>query len=283
MATNQTQTLWVSNSSIGDYLSCPRLYYLRNIYRDPQTYHKLALMNPSLALGQIVHSTLGEISLLSSELRLQESLLDRYERLWKGVAGLKGGFEDIDQEQEFKERGALMLQRIMNNPGPILNKAIKVSSLTKAIVISDDLPNYWFSEKELIILCGKIDWIEYLQEDDGIHIIDFKTGKNDEKEGSLQLPIYLLLSTNCQKRKVKRASYWYLDRDNNPQEMLLPNLEDAYARILQIALIIKEARTAKSLKCKKGGCYACEPFERILEGEGKFIGIANEYQDVYIL
>ena len=50
-----------------------------------------------------------------------------------------------------------------------------------------------FNEEENIILNGKIDWLEYVPEDDSIRVIDFKTGKNDEKEGSLQLPIYILL------------------------------------------------------------------------------------------
>ena len=57
---------------------------------------------------------------------------------------------------------------IEENPGPLRNLAVKIKS---------DLPSYWLSEEDNIMLCGKIDWLEYLKEEDAIHIIDFKTGK----------------------------------------------------------------------------------------------------------
>ena len=145
------------------------------------------------------------------------------------------------------------------------------------------LPNYYLSEKENIILCGKIDWLEYLPETDSVHVIDFKTGKNEEEEDSLQLPIYLLLATNTQSKKVTKASYWYLDRDDNIVEKKLPKMKDAYKRVLDVALKIKEAREKNIFECPKGGCFKCRPLERVLKGEGEKVGVSGTRQDIYIL
>src|SRR3989338_4517432 len=110
--------VWVSHSSITDFLKCPRAYFLHNIY---------------------------------------------------------------------KKRGEEMLSYLGQNPGPLKNLAVKIKM---------DLPYYYLSEQDNIILCGKIDWLEYLPESDSVHIIDFKTGRGEEDKDSLQLPIYHLLVTN---------------------------------------------------------------------------------------
>lgn len=273
---NRAFEIWVSHSSIGDFLKCPRLYFLHNVYKDEKTGHKITLMNPHLALGQAVHEVIESLSVLKAEERLKNSLLDKYNDEWKKVTGELGGFSSLEQERNFKERGVKMLQRVMENPGPVLNKAIKLSS-------PDALPpRYYLSKEENIILCGKIDWLEYLPEDDSLHIIDFKTGKNEENDNSLQLPIYYLLTKNLQKRNIKKASYWYLDKDNEPTQIQLPNPNDAYQKVFAIAMKIKEVRLSRDYKCPKNGCYACKPYETIVNGEAKFIG-ANSHQDIYIL
>ncbi len=274
MAQDKYTAVWVSNSSISDFLNCPRLYYLRNIYKDPLTQHKINIINPSLALGQAVHEVLEALSLIPVEERFATSLLDTYETVWEKVSGKLGGFTSEHEEKAVKERGAQMLKRVINHPGPLKNKAVKIQK---------DLPNFYLSEEENIILCGKIDWLEYIPEDDSVHIIDFKTGKNDESTFSLQLPIYLLLVNELQKRKVSKASYWYLDRDDEPVEVKLPTPEDAYARVLETAKKVKEARLKGEYLCKKGGCFACKPFEKIINHETEFVGVGGYNQDLYII
>ncbi len=274
MAQDKFSAVWVSNSSMGDFINCPRLYYLRNVYKDPHTRHKVNIINPSLALGQSVHEVLEALSLLPAVDRFNVSLHDAYERSWAKVSGKMGGFNNAEQEAYVKDRGAKMLQRVMDNPGPLSNKAIKIQK---------ELPNYYISEEENIILCGKIDWLEYLPEDDSVHIIDFKTGKNDESAASLQLPIYALIVANCQKRKATRGSYWYLDRDNDPISVKLPSLEEAHAIVLETAKKVKDARMKGEYICPKGGCFACRPFEAILKKEAEFVGVGGYNQDLYIL
>src|SRR5882672_5241092 len=274
MAQDKYSAVWVSSSSMSDFVKCPRLYYLRNVYKDPVTRHKINIINPALALGQSVHEVLEALSLIPAEQRFVTSLLVAYDAAWKKVSGKLGGFTHDHEEQSVKERGANMLKRVMEYPGPLKQKAIKIHK---------DLPNYYLSETENIILCGKIDWLEYLSEDDSVHIIDFKTGRNDESASSLQLPIYLLLVNKLQKRKVKRASYWYLDRDNEPVTVQLPNLETAHEKVLTTARLVKEARLKGEYVCPKGGCFGCRPFEKIINHQAEFVCVGGYNQDLYIL
>src|ERR1700690_1638838 len=105
---------WVSHSSIADFLKCPRLYYLRNVYKDPKTGHKITIMTPPLALGQSVHSVIEFFSLIPAEERFNAKIFDKYDEEWKKVSGKLGGFKSKVQEEEYKERGRKMLQNIID-------------------------------------------------------------------------------------------------------------------------------------------------------------------------
>ncbi len=272
----KVQPLWVSHSSIGEFLNCPRAYYIKYVYKDPKTGNKVNLINPALALGQVVHQVLESLSTKKAEERIQGTkLMDHYNEAWKSVSGELGGFKSNEEEQMYKSRGAIMINRVMFHPGPLLNKAVK-------LVSPDSLPpRFFISEKDNILLCGKVDWLEYLPDDDSVHIIDFKTGMNEEKEDSLQLPIYMLLVMNCQNRKVSKISYWYLEKDNEPVEMPMPDLAKAKDTILEVALKMKVARKSGEFLCPRSGCYACKPLENILTGKAKFVA-TSDYQDIYI-
>lgn len=270
------KALWLSHSSISDFLKCPRLYFLHTIYKDLKTGHKITIINPSLTLGQTVHTIIESLAQLTVDARFQNSPLEKFEIAWENVSGIKGGFEDGKQEKLYKERGLAMIKNIMDNPGPLANKALRIKT-------ENGLPYYWFSEEENIILCGKIDWIEYLPENDSVHIIDFKTGKTEEGEESLQIPIYLLLVKNLQKRKVTKASYWYLDNGKGLVTKKLPDERESIDKINKIASRISLSRKLNHFKCPANGCKYCYPYERILKNEGKWVGISEYKQDVYIL
>lgn len=267
---------WVSHSSISDFLKCPRLYYLRNVYKNPKTGHKMTIVTPPLALGQAVHEVIESLATLPVEDRLKISLVKRLDPIWLKITGKRGGFPSYEIEMEYRQRATQMLINLQENPGPVLEKAIKIRSTM-------NLPHFWLSEKEGLILCGKIDWLQYQKNDDSVKIIDFKTGKNEEKEDSLQLPIYLLIATNKQSKKISGAAYWYLDRDDGIVEKKLPDFNESQEKIMKIARRIQLARKINHFKCPEDGCYACRPYERILNGEGEFVGVSDTKQDVYIL
>jgi len=275
MAQDKFSAIWVSHTSLNDFVTCPRAYYLKNVYKDPKTKHKIQIMSAPLALGQAVHEVLESRSKLATADRMRQPLLEQYEQVWKQVSGRKGGFVSQDQEQTYKERGAAMLRLVQADPGPLPRLSVK---------IKQDLPHFWLSPEENIILCGKVDWLEYLPVEDGVNIVDFKTGKNKESDNSLQLPIYHLLVHYCQKWKVISASYWYLE-SNEWLSKELPDLEDAHEQVLNLAKKVKTARKLEIFNCPQGdkGCYSCRPFEQVLAGDAEFVGLNQYNQDIYVL
>jgi len=276
MPKDKYTAVWVSHTSISDWLKCPRAYFLKNVYRDPVTKHKIKMMSPALALGQSVHEVLESLSQLPRGSRFSEPLPVKFERAWEKIKGERGGFTNDETEYGYKKRGLEMLARVYNYPGPINNLSVKIQM---------DLPYYWLSEEDNIILCGKVDWLEYLPETDSVHIIDFKTGKIQEEESSLQLPIYSLLVNHCQKRRTSKASYWYLAENDDLTEKQIPDLGESEKKILEIAQQMKVAQQINRFKCLNGeeGCFACKPFEAILNKEAKLVGQDEYGADVYIL
>lgn len=267
---------WVSHSSISDFLKCPRAYYLNNVYKDPKTGHKISITSPAMSLGSAVHNVLESLSTIPTPVRFKDSLISKFDVVWENISGKKGGFISKDQENEYKKRGQEMIKTVMKNPGPLQRLSVK---------INQELPHYWISPEENIILCGKIDWLEYFPDTDTVGILDFKTGKNREDEASLQLPIYSLLVHNCQKRKATKASYWYLAEGSELLEKELPNLEESHQKVLTIAKRIKTARKLESFKCPQGpkGCFACRPLEAVISGNAEFVGESQYHQDLYLI
>ena len=280
MVKDKYTAVWVSHSSIGDFLTCPRLYFLNNIYKDPDTARKISLINPALALGSAVHNTLEPLARVPADRRLDQPIRERFKAEWQKVSGVKGGFTSAEEEESYFKRGEKMIERVITHPGPITNKALRLPSRANNMP-----PNFYLSEADNIILCGKLDWIEYLEPTDGLHILDFKTGKGNEKENSLQLPIYLLLAENCQSRRVEKLSYWYLEHSDKPEAQNLPDRKEAKARVLEVARSVKKAREERAFSCPRGpeGCFACRPFERILSGEATYLGLNEIGQDLYTL
>ncbi len=274
--------VWVSHSSMGDFLKCPRLYYLHNVYKDPKTNRKMTIISPHMSLGIAVHNVLEGLGNYPSGERMNRDLRAQFEDEWLKVTGKQGGFTSVEQEEEFKMRGKDMINTVIKDPRFLVNKRIKLPQ--------SNMPcNFYLSEDDNIILNGLVDWIEYLP-DDTLHLIDFKTGKREESESSLQLPIYLLLCNALQKRKVSKASYWYLETDKMIEKEL-PDADTAYKDVYAVAIKVKEAREKKEFNCPKGegGCMHCQPYEEILKlknGEPssvEYVGIGGFNQDVYII
>jgi hypothetical protein len=290
--TDKYTAVWVSHSSMGDFLKCPRLYYLHNMYKSPKTGRKMSIVSPHMSLGIAVHEVLEGLALYPASERMSHDLRAKFEEAWLKVTGKKGGFTDTEEEEGFKARGKEMINNVIKDPKFLINKTIKLKR--------DTMPcNFYLSEDHNIILNGLVDWIEYLPLSDSLHIVDFKTGRHEEKEGSLQLPIYLLLCNALQKRPVTKASYWYLESDKMT-EVAVPDIVKAFADVLTVAMKVKEARTkakkegentvfvcpegAYDAEKKEGGCVNCRPYEYILAGDESVesIGTGGFNQDIFI-
>lgn len=270
MAKDKFSAVWISHSSLSDWRKCPRAYFLKNVYKDPATRKKISLMSLPLAMGQAVHEVIEGLSVLPVNRRFLEPLTIKFDQSWQKFAG----WFDAADEKPYRESGRSMLLKLMDRPGPLKNLAVK---------INQDLPYYWLSETNNIILCGKIDWMEYLKAEDSVHIIDFKTGKTAEAPESLQLPIYYLLATHTQNRPVKKLSYWYINRDTEPIEQKLTDPQIASDKIIKIAKEIKLARQLNRFKCPTNGCRECRPYESLIQGEGRLVGQDDLGRQVFVL
>lgn len=282
------KSVWISHSSINDFLSCDRLYYLKNVFKDPMTRRKINIASPHLSLGIAVHKVIEDLKKIKSEDRekeIKENLLENFKNEWKKYTGKKGGFTAPEEEKGFFERGENMIERVVNTPAHLLNKIIPLNYFYKG----DLVPNYYLSTDENLILCGSIDWIEYLESEDKIRIIDFKTGRNDEDDDSFQLPIYYLLISNLMKEnskkiyEIKEAAYWYLDHDNKKDgsehdefhvvaidEEKIKEIQETEKKILEIGIKIKNLREKGEYKCKNEtvegeGCRYCRDFEKVFK------------------
>lgn len=302
MKTNKKEdkysAVWLSHSSASDFLKCPRLYFLKNIWKNDKG-NKVNIVSPYLSLGLAVHQTIEPLATLKVDERLEflsnkDNVMETFNKNFDKFRGKTGGFEDAGTEEEFKKRGQEMIQNVLNNPGPLKSKTVKYYN-------GDFIPNFFLSEKDNIILCGLVDWVEYLESTDSLKVIDFKTGKNDEKDDSMQLPIYKLLVENLQKRKVTSCAYWYLDRDKFPKsvEIVDEDLEEIKNKLLRVGLEIKNKKGGfpnsrfkdmeKNFPCSIGvGCRNCKEFEIIknyvADNERiEYLGQGEYKQDLYLV
>ncbi|MEI7425262.1 MAG: PD-(D/E)XK nuclease family protein, partial [Candidatus Staskawiczbacteria bacterium] len=213
-----------------------------------------------------------------AEERMKQPLFELYDHAWSKVTGRRGGFCSSEEECEMKERGKKMLEKVLTDPKMLGDKAIKLAEGHNGMP-----PNIYLSEDDNIILCGKIDWLQYISEDDSLKVIDFKTGKHEEDDESLQLPIYQLLLDKLQKRKISGAEYWYLEEGKIIKKKL-PTVEESFEKVIKVAKQVAEARAKKEFKCPRGeqGCFACKPYEKIIRGEAEFLGNGEYGQELYI-
>ncbi len=259
------KAVWMSHSSMGDYEKCHRLYYLHNIYKN-KNGRKINITSPYMSLGIAVHNVVEALKVLKSEDRKIKiiDLQKDFELEWEKYTGKIGGFENEDQRLEFKSRGVEMLKNVMADPKMLLNKTIS----TKSYYDGDMLPNFYISPEENIILCGNVDWIEYVEpakaklspegdkyKNGSLKVIDFKTGKNEEKENSPQLFVYKLLieKLDC-KWPVTAGAYWYFDNGNVVEKDVLDaefmkNLEE---KIIKIGIEIRDKKYEWSSNAKFG-------------------------------
>lgn len=261
---SQNTTLWISYSGISDFDKCPRLYFLKNLYTTPVTGRKIQVADPYLTLGSVIHRVIEEIAVLSPEKRKEIPLRTRFDRIWKSFEGKKGGFRGSSHEEEFYQRGLKMLEKLQNSE--ILFK--------ECYPPPQSFPKVQLFRDKNIVLVGNFDWLEILS-DGTLHLIDFKTGKNEEDEGSLQLPIYLILAVYNLDRQVKKTSYWYLETEDQPTEVQLKEYKFYIPVLQKKALEIEKKIKENDLRCisPNGPCKLCQPYEQILAHQAEYVGL----------
>lgn len=262
--------VFISYTSLNDFLNCPRAYYLKNVYRNPKTKLRMQIASPYLSLGSTVHDVIKWYLDLEQKVN-QSELTKKFRNLWFKYSGKRGGFSSKEEEMNFLNRGVKMIETFVKN-------STKLDKYIKPLTF----PKYFLEEK--LILTGNMDYIGEM-EDQSLHIIDFKTGARDE-DSPLQLYLYAILAETNYQKKVKKVSFWYLDREDQPKEVVLDPLDKTLQYIRQKGQQIQQALAANIWICKKEGslCRDCQDYQDILDGKGEFMFSDFRYKkDIYYL
>jgi RecB family exonuclease len=108
-----------------------------------------------------------------------------------------------------------------------------------------------------VILAGKIDRID--EEEDGFHLIDYKTGKS-EKDDEFQLMIYSILAEKALGKPPTKTSYLYLRSGNRKDFQPTKEIKErAKERVLKIAEKIRREEEFPPHPTKI--CYFCDYIE----------------------
>ncbi len=262
--------IFISYTSLSDFLKCPRSYFLKNLYRSPKTGNRIQMASPYLTLGSTVHDSVKWYLDMKGQVT-KKQLEEKFRNLWLKFRGKKGGFETRAQEAEFGKRGLKMLDNFFTN-AQNLEKITHQADFPKLNLFED------------VILMGNFDFVGE-KADGSLHVIDFKTGVTDEKD-PMQLYIYAILAEANLGKSVSSASFWYLDRDDKPREIVLDPLEPKLEWLKEKGKLLKQAINEGVWACKDGEemCHECKIYTAIISGKGEFQFLDFRYKkDVYYL
>lgn len=260
----------ISYTSLSDFLRCPRAYYLKNVYRDPRQGYRLQISSPYLTLGATIHDSLKWF-LEAEEKPTRAETIDKFKNLWRKYRQKRGGFKSLEEEAGFGTRGLKMLDNFLGHV-EVLEPAAPFLHFPKFELVDD------------IILWGNMDFVGKCP-DGTLHVVDFKTGSRDE-ESPLQLYIYAILAEANLQIPVSKASFWYLDREDEPRSIVLDPLEGQIEWLKQKGLELKEAVTKNEWICIKSPdlCRDCRDYQAILDGKGEYLFSDDSFRkEVYFL
>jgi ATP-dependent helicase/DNAse subunit B len=271
--------IYISYTALTDFLKCPRAYYLKNIYRDTRQGFKLQIINPYLVLGSTVHDTL-KWYLESTKKPNKRETLDKFRNYWRKYRAKKGGFNSLEEEASFGQRGLKMLDNFLEHSDCLEPCAPYIS-----------FPKYNLVDN--ILLIGNFDFVGQCS-DGTLHVVDFKTGAHDE-DSALQLYMYAILAEENFKKSVSKASFWYLDREDGPRDIVLDPLAGQLEWLKEKALRLKEAISIGDWICIKGFdgfeaatpekmCRDCRDYQSLLDGNGEWLFSDFRYKkEIYYL
>ncbi len=262
--------IFISFTSLSDFLKCPNSFYLKNIYRDPKSGNRIQIASPYLSLGSTVHDSVKWYLEMQGQITFDQ-LEGKFRNFWLKYSGKRGGFSSREEEATFGQRGLKMLDNFFKN-AKRLEKSAPSISFPKLHLFED------------VVLMGNFDFVG--EKDDGTLVVcDFKTGVNDEKD-ALQLYVYAILAEANLGKAVSGASFWYLDRDDEPKGIVLDPLEPKLEWIKDKAKEVKKAIGEGNWVCIKGEelCRDCKEYQALISGKGEFQFTDHRYhKDVYFL
>lgn len=254
-----------SPSRIDCFYKCPKQYhfsFIDPVYSRMKNKLKKYPENiwPFNTLGKAVHNAITLFYHLPESQRTEENLKEQLKKTWESEAmwnkkpplGKWGGFESLEEERESYKEAILMLKNFLKitEIAPSF-KYLPTENLKKSI---DDYINLITPISKDYDISGKFDLI--IQQGGALHIIDFKTGKNEEEASGFQLRFYKLLAEEKYKKPVKKTSFYFL-RSGSIKESRSKK-EDTEEIKKEILGKIKEIKSTKDFVPQPSGlCRFC--------------------------
>lgn len=192
-------------SALNNYLDCPKKYLYKNLIRIPDTYSK------TMHFGEIIHSALEMFCRRSLE---HEAILSKEVLLNEFYMIMDNSFLPEKEEKEFKQKGEKLLGEYYDYYHTSWTHRVKVEFGPKR--------NFQLETKELLQLTGKIDKVEYRDEDfiGGVNLIDYKTGKpfsektkEQKADYERQIVFYHLLLEEYENIKIEKSTLSFLEKN----------------------------------------------------------------------
>lgn len=236
---NSSRPFSASHYKVTTYQKCPRLYYFE--YLDDQLSQikrDIKKPRPELEVGNAVHIALCNYYKIAQDKRDFKALKQLLIQVWKPSRGSAWGFTDIEEERVWFHEALLMLKTFYDHqfdedhlfyvPDP--------QSREEFIKIPMD------ADLQLI---GKVDRID--EDGDGLHVIDYKTGKS-QNDDDFQVMIYVLLAQEKFGKQVKKASYFYLR--TGYMKTYSPTTGDAKVTAEKVRRLVQTIKTDTKFEAK---------------------------------
>lgn len=193
------------------FQKCKQLYkffYLDGIRQEYDT------PKPPIVMGEHVHRALEQYYKTPADERSEQVLHNLLRKSWVKNRGCFG-----DDERSWGQRALGMLSMYYQ----------KYSDEADPIALEE------FVDARLqpdLVLLGKVDRVDEVS--DGLHVIDYKTGREKEQthQGTLQLLLYALLVQQKYKQPVVRATFRYLA--SGVEHSIVPTEDDLEAAVLEV-------------------------------------------------
>ncbi len=210
----------LSPSKIEIYKQCPQRYKFHYVHRLIRRYKKDW---PHISYGESIHAALREFFRIPPAVRSYERLEKIYRRNW-----VRKGFKSPEEEAEWGRRGLEVLRRFC-----------ETEDITKSPICVE---KNFEAKYPQVTLMGRIDRVDQLSE--GLHIIDYKTGrqaKKEEIEDSIELSIYQLVVEKRLKRSVAKITLCYLDSGEKITTVReRSQLEEHFQKLTQLSREMEE-------------------------------------------
>ncbi len=192
-------------SALNNYLGCPKKYLYKNLIRIPDTYSK------TMHFGEMIHSALEMFFRYSLE---NQTILSKEVLLGEFYTALNNALLSEKEEREFKQKGEKLLGEYYDHYHTGWSYRVKVEFGPKR--------NFQLETNDLLQLTGKIDKVEYRDEDflGGVNLVDYKTGKpfsektkEQKADYERQIVFYHLLLEEYEDIQIEKSTLSFLEKN----------------------------------------------------------------------